>query len=283
MYSHMNKLTSHMPRACMFIVQSHHLHVHIYTIWYVLRTSVALLSTYVLRNCRASSHKKHNSLSERPCFMRAQRVHNGRNIILCVLLYINAAHARKLVNSQFHIELHGYYSITIPPAPLFSCTTVNYVPQLLYRCILGQDEDKSCLAPAYVKYTELRFKVHVHTRERLGLNVTVLAHMHPLCIICISVSSCVLHIPYSGKLSREKTVADFVVLWLFTKVFSAKFWGGASFGTAKASNPRKFSLRKSYFHQSVKVFSFESFPLYGTCLLHQPRTQATCLEKNGWQ
>ena len=32
----------------------------------------------------------------------------------------------------------------------------------------------------------------------------------------------------------------------------------ASFGAAKASNPRK-----SYFHQFAKVFSLESFPLYG--------------------
>ena len=36
-------------------------------------------------------------------------------------------------------------------------------------------------------------------------------------------------------------------LWLFVEVFFAKFWGMASFGTAKVSNPRKFSLRKSYF------------------------------------
>ena len=42
---------------------------------------------------------------------------------------------------------------------------------------------------------------------------------------------------YSGKLSREKTFTDFTVLWLFAKVFSAKFGGMASFGAAKASNP----------------------------------------------
>ena len=30
MYSHMNKLTSQMPRACMYIVYSHHIHVHIH-------------------------------------------------------------------------------------------------------------------------------------------------------------------------------------------------------------------------------------------------------------
>ena len=66
-------------------------------------------------------------------------------------------------------------------------------------------------------------------------------------------------IPYSGKLSREKTFVNFAVLWLFAKVFSVKFGGVASFGTVKASNLRKFSLRKSYFHQ----FVCKSFPLYG--------------------
>ena len=62
----------------------------------------------------------------------------------------------------------------------------------------------------------------------------------------------------------EKTLANFAVLWLFAKVFSAKFGGMVSFGTAWASNPQKFSPRKSYFHQFAQVFSLESFPLYGT-------------------
>ena len=36
---------------------------------------------------------------------------------------------------------------------------------------------------------------------------------------------------YSGKLSREKTFANFEVLWLFAKVFTfSKFGGVASFG-----------------------------------------------------
>ena len=47
---------------------------------------------------------------------------------------------------------------------------------------------------------------------------------------------------YSRKFSREKTSANFAVLWLFVKVFSAKFGGMVSFGAAKASNPQKFSL-----------------------------------------
>ena len=50
-------------------------------------------------------------------------------------------------------------------------------------------------------------------------------------------------VPYSRKLSREKTILNFAVLWLFAKVFSGKFGGIASFGVAKASNLQKFSLQ----------------------------------------
>ena len=69
--------------------------------------------------------------------------------------------------------------------------------------------------------------------------------------------------PYCGKLSREKSFANFAVLWLFAEVLSVKFGGVASFGAAKVSNLQKFSPWKSYFHQFVKVFSLERFPLYG--------------------
>ena len=48
--------------------------------------------------------------------------------------------------------------------------------------------------------------------------------------------------------------------------FNCKIWGVASFAATKVSNPWKFSPRKSYFHQFAKVFSLESFPVYG-CLL----------------
>ena len=46
--------------------------------------------------------------------------------------------------------------------------------------------------------------------------------------------------------------------------FLREIWGVVSFSAAKASNSRKFSPQKSYFHQIAKVFSLESFPLYGT-------------------
>ena len=56
----------------------------------------------------------------------------------------------------------------------------------------------------------------------------------------------------------------FVILWLFAKVFPAKFQGMVSFDTAKRSDPRKFSPRKSFFLPIREVFSLESFPLYDT-------------------
>ena len=51
------------------------------------------------------------------------------------------------------------------------------------------------------------------------------------------------HFPllYSGKLLREKIFVNFTVLWLFAKVFSAKFGGSGTFGAAKTSNSQKFS------------------------------------------
>ena len=60
---------------------------------------------------------------------------------------------------------------------------------------------------------------------------------------------------YSGKLLREKTFANFMVLWLFAKVFSAKFGGVVSFSTARASSPQKFCLQKSYFSPICEKFS----------------------------
>jgi len=70
-------------------------------------------------------------------------------------------------------------------------------------------------------------------------------------------------IPYSGKLSREKTFANFVVLWLFMKVFSAKFGCVAPLVLQKRAIRESFLSENCSFHQFAKVFSLESFPLYG--------------------
>ena len=53
---------------------------------------------------------------------------------------------------------------------------------------------------------------------------------------------------------RENFLANFVVLWLFMKVFSMKFGSVVFFGTAKTSNPEKFSSQKSYFSPTHECF-----------------------------
>ena len=75
-----------------------------------------------------------------------------------------------------------------------------------------------------------------------------------------------MYIPYSGNLL--KTFVNFVVLWLFAKVFSAKFGGVAYFGVAKASNLRKKFLSENCIFLPIReIFSLESFPLYGMLYL----------------
>ena len=70
-------------------------------------------------------------------------------------------------------------------------------------------------------------------------------------------------LPYSRKLSREKTFANFTVLWLYTKVFTAKFGAWHRLAQQKRPIHESFLHEKRIFHQFTKVFSLESFPLYG--------------------
>ena len=72
------------------------------------------------------------------------------------------------------------------------------------------------------------------------------------------------NITYSGKLSREKTFANFVVLCLFVKVFSAKYGGVASLVRHKRAIHESFLRENRIFHQLAKVFFLESFPLYSS-------------------
>ena len=48
------------------------------------------------------------------------------------------------------------------------------------------------------------------------------------------------------------------------KSFLREIWGVAFFGAAKASNQWNFFRKNHIFRQFTKVFSLESFPLYGT-------------------
>ena len=63
------------------------------------------------------------------------------------------------------------------------------------------------------------------------------------------------------KLSREKTLANFKVLWLrIRKVFSVKFGGVVSFGVAQVRNLQKFSPQKSHFSLICESFLPQKFP-----------------------
>ena len=70
-------------------------------------------------------------------------------------------------------------------------------------------------------------------------------------------------IPYSGKLFEGENFREFRGFVAVRTSFLREILGVASFGVAKTSNPRKFYPQKSYFHQFMKVFSLEIFPLYG--------------------
>ena len=75
-------------------------------------------------------------------------------------------------------------------------------------------------------------------------------------------------VPYSGNLSREKTFTNFTVLWLFAKVFSAKFGARHPLAQQNQAIGKSFLCENQIFHQFTKVFSLESFPLYGILYLH---------------
>ena len=52
---------------------------------------------------------------------------------------------------------------------------------------------------------------------------------------------------YSGKLSREKTFANFTILWLFTKVFSTKFGPWRSLTQQSEQSAKVFSAKIVFF------------------------------------
>lgn len=59
---------------------------------------------------------------------------------------------------------------------------------------------------------------------------------------------------------KEKTFANFVFLWLFAKVLSAKFGEIAYVGVAEGNNLQQFSLRKSLFFTNSQSFLSQKFP-----------------------
>ena len=70
-------------------------------------------------------------------------------------------------------------------------------------------------------------------------------------------------IPYSRKLLREETFANFAVLWLFVKVISTKFGAWHPLARHRQAIHESFLCENHIFHQFANVFFLESFPLYG--------------------
>ena len=68
-------------------------------------------------------------------------------------------------------------------------------------------------------------------------------------------------LPLQENFEGENFCEFFAVLWLFTKVFSIKFEGVASFGMAISES---FFCENHIFHQFAEVFSLKSFPLCGS-------------------
>ena len=61
-------------------------------------------------------------------------------------------------------------------------------------------------------------------------------------------------VPYSGKLSREKTFTNFEVLRLFVKFFSTKFGAVALFGSTSEQFVKVFSMKILFSTNSQKFF-----------------------------
>ena len=69
-----------------------------------------------------------------------------------------------------------------------------------------------------------------------------------------------LNVSYNRKHSREKTFANFEILWLFAKVFFMKFGGVASIGGTSEQFTKVFSTKI--------VFSTNSWKFYSSKVLH---------------
>ena len=75
---------------------------------------------------------------------------------------------------------------------------------------------------------------------------------------------------YSGKLSREKTFANFVVLWLYLKVFSAKFGAWCPLALQKRAIHEIFLRGNCIFTNSRKFPSIRYYNIHSTnsCTIH---------------
>ena len=124
---------------------------------------------------------------------------------------------------------------------------------------------------------------------RLGYDMNW--NFSPQVLVDINVDTFVLCFVYKqcGIVENFRKFHGFVAI---RECFLHKIWGVASFGTAKVSNPRKFSPQKSYssqiresflrknhiLHKSAKVFSLKKFSAIWYCSMfrssdHSPVTE----------
>ena len=72
-----------------------------------------------------------------------------------------------------------------------------------------------------------------------------------------------LKVPYSRKLSREKTFTKFAIFQPSAKVFSRNSRHATPIMRPVLAFRESFLRKMLLFYRSVKVFSLENFPLYG--------------------
>ena len=100
------------------------------------------------------------------------------------------------------------------------------------------------------------------------------------------------NIPYSGKLSREKTFANFAVLWQFVKVFSMKFGAWCSLVRPKRACMKVFSAKIVFFTNSRKfspskvscyTVSWQACKRHWICYTLVPCGYLTTMHEVRWQ
>ena len=162
------------------------------------------------------------------------------------------------------MKVHQYGTNLISARDCHMCCVEQYLS--LNTHVQGTYEPRSCdgvnhTSPAFYESSSIWcFKSSDAIEIRSEIQ-----HCNPIstcdCHIYIAQHIChsTQHIPYGGKISRMKTFVNFIVWWLFTKVFSAKLEVWCPLARHERSS---FLCENRIFHQFVKFFSLESFPLY---------------------
>ena len=205
-------------------------------------------------------------------------------------------HIRMLIKSQSEVHLHTGHSVHFHPSqftrPSFSIFWGSGSETNVWSwrpvAALVTDKDSAqklvvqpcsslVMASAFLSLSDTLSSTRKKGYEQKGSLLQEVSHWHWLALINVNWHQITLKstfdIPYTGKLLREKTFANFKVLLLFAKVFSVKF--GAKDGTSKQS--AKVFLWNLIFHHFPK-FS----PVIASCYMvdsHYPSLLSACNRK----